>query len=70
MHVTGKLTVSKKSISVKFIDSDDVGAITTHTCSNEIIFPRGFVSDEKESYHNFCATIKSVTRDKSSFNMV
>ncbi len=72
LHVTGKLVVKKASIKVQFLDHDDFGAVTTHTCSNELIFPgKEFVTNDTESYDRFCAILKSVIDDKSlSFNMV
>ncbi len=72
MHVTGKLVVQKASIKIKFSDNDDVGAVTTHTCSNELIFPgKQFVTDDAKSYEQFGAILKSVVDKQSlSFNMV
>ena len=51
---------------------DDSHAITGHTCSNLIIFPRGWLVDSEESFEAFCAAMKTVIHGSSSlsFNMV
>ena len=74
MHITGKLVVTKKSIQVEFMDGDDAGAIVAHTCSSEIVFPRGAFSDSKESFETFTMALKAVinvsVESPLSFNMV
>ena len=71
MHITGKLVVANKSIEVNFMDGD---AITAHTCSNQIVFPRGAFTDTTESFEIFAAGLKAVTsvsaQSPLSFNTV
>lgn len=65
-HVTGKLTVSKKSVQVDFLDDSE--AITAHTCSNLIVLPR---TAAKVSYEEFCGALTAVISGSSlSFNIV
>ena len=46
MLTTGKLKVvpTKRSILVECIEGADTGAIVVHTCSGQILFPRGAVA--------------------------
>ena len=69
-HVTGKLHVVAKSIKVQFLDmGDEHGAITAHTCSYELIFPRGFVEDTEQSYEFFSVALRAICKDLT-FNIV
>ena len=43
-----------------FVDGEEVGAITAHTCANTIIFPRGVFVDTSESYELFREAMKAV----------
>ena len=74
MHITGKLVVVKKSIQVEFMDGDDAGAIVAHTCSSQIVFPRGAFSDTEESFQTFTMALKAVVavsvESPLSFNLV
>ena len=67
LHVTGKVMVSTRSIQVDFLDDSE--AITAHTCSSLIVFPRGAFTD---SFEAFCAALKAVISSSSplSFNMI
>ena len=60
MHVTGKTTVKKKSIEVDFMEEST--AITAHTCSNLLVFPRNssMFTDTEESFSNFNAALTAV----------
>lgn len=66
MYVTGKIMIAKKSIQVLFMD--DSQAITAHTCSGLLVFPRGVF----RSYEDFSVALKAVvsTRSSVSFNIV
>ena len=71
VHVTGKFVTVKSSIEVLFMDGDDTGAITAHTCTNQITFPQGFFSaDTDEYYRTFCDAMKSVVSQPLSFNII
>ena len=50
----------KKSIQMEFVGGDSIGAITAHTCSSQLMLPRGVFTDTEESYLSFAMTIKSV----------
>lgn len=72
MHVTGKIVVKPRSIKVNFTDSDgqSAAAISAHTCSNEITFPRDFIeNDTAESYELFSSALEAVMCGVS-FNIV
>ncbi len=59
-HITGKLTVSPKSITVRFGSHDDPGVIATHICSNEIVFPHGFLSNiPQDESHDLLASFNA-----------
>lgn len=67
LHVTGKVVASTRSIQVDFLDDSE--AITAHTCSSLLVFPRGAFTD---SFEDFCAALKAVISNSSSlsFNMI
>ena len=61
LHVTGKSIPAKKSIQVDFMDGGDDGAISAHTCSSLITFPRGMIStDDSKSYDFFKTALTTV----------
>ena len=66
IHVTGKITVAKMSIQVSFME--DTQAIAAHTCTGQLVFPRGILG----SYEDFALALKAVIFPHSSlsFNMV
>ena len=69
LHTTGASYVHPKSIRVDFIENEH-GAISCHTCSKVIVFPRGVFSDTQESYHHFCLAVSSVMENELDFNTV
>ena len=65
-HVTGTTAVFKESIKIDF---DDIGAISAHTCSNLLVFPRGAFVDTQESYSLFKMAMKSFISAPLTFNL-
>lgn len=66
-HVTGS-AVARRSVLVEFVDADEQGSISAHTCSKVINLPRGAFTIE--SYEKFKGALQTITAGPSlSFNM-
>ena len=68
LHVTGASYPSNKSVRVDFLDEDGHGAITAHTCSKVISFPRGVFGDD--AFEFFKSALESVITSRFHFNTV
>ena len=65
MYVTGKKVPEKNSIQIDFLDGED--GIVVHTCSNQILLPRG--AQFIECFETFCMALRAVIGELS-FNMI
>ena len=66
--ITG--SVSPGIIEISFLDEDEYGAISVHTCSKEIHFPRTiFANEDEETYKMFSNSLMAVI-DSKTFNTV
>jgi hypothetical protein len=63
LFATGKMTVSK--VQVDFLQDSD--AISAHTCSSLIVFPRNAMFG---SFDEFCTAFTAVVSAKLNFNIV
>lgn len=49
-----------KTIHVQFIEADENGAISAHTCDKLIVFPNGLFENNDESYLQFKSALLAV----------
>ena len=66
IYVTGSAYPS--DITVMFVEDDEYGAISAHTCSRELHIPHGSFSSE-DSFQEFSASLMAVM-NSSTFNIV
>ena len=67
LYSTGAVYPQPNSIRIRFMDDDQHGAITSHTCSKVLVFPSNLFA---ESYEVFSASLTAVISSDNSFNTV